>query len=152
LLYVNNDPVEGFQGWHTDYDDDESDDESVRTMTNNNNNNNNNNNKSVVLMKEDYEPLQENRQLIDTTNTVLRTFHRSFKNVETMANDLLNENPILSIVVFVGCGLFVAYTMGFFLLDGEMESILPTENGQVPYWDEEILVIERKIPSHNNYP
>ena len=128
-LFVQNN---SYQDWDTDYI--EEDDE-------------NNKYQQQYYYRDDYdyEPLQENRQLIETTNTVLKAAHGSFKHVEGMANYLLQENPVVAFGIFVSAGLFVAYGMGFFMLDGDMESINPAANGAVPYWDEEILVMTRKI-------
>ena len=124
VLWVNND---SFQDWDTDYSDDD-DDYDYKDYDH-----------------YDYEPLQENRQLIQTTNSFLKAMHSSFQNVEGMANYLLQENPLVAISIFVTSGLVAAYALGFVLMDGDMESLNPAANGAIPYWDEEILVMTRKI-------
>ena len=120
-LFVQN---ENYQDWDTDYIEDDDD---------------------YGYDADDYEPLQEHRQLIETTNSVLKTAHRSFQHVETMANHLLQDNPLAALGIFVVAGLLTAYGLGFVLLDGDLESLNPAANGAVPYWDEEILVMTRKI-------
>jgi hypothetical protein len=88
---------------------------------------------------------EEDRWKIQVTNHVLRTLHYSFKNVEGTANGLLEENPLIAFAIFAGAGLVAAYLLGLLILDGCMESWNPIQNGVVPYWDEEILVMVRKI-------
>jgi hypothetical protein len=87
----------------------------------------------------------EDRRKIQLTNQVLRALHYSFKNVENMANGLLEKDPLSALIIFVGAGLMAAYLLGLVILDGCMESWNPIQNGFVPYWDEEILVMVRKI-------
>jgi hypothetical protein len=93
----------------------------------------------------DREPLQENRVLIETTNSVLRAMHNSFQNVEEIANTLLKEQPMVALGIFVSAGLVAAYLLGFLILDGCIESWNPNQNGAIPYWDDEILVMTRKL-------
>ncbi|CAB9528890.1 expressed unknown protein [Seminavis robusta] len=88
---------------------------------------------------------QRNRWKIQLTNSVLQILHNSFKNVEATANELLDEDPVTAFAVFVGAGLVAAYVLGLFILDGCMESWNPVQNGMVPYWDEEVLVMIKKV-------
>lgn len=94
---------------------------------------------------DDREPLQDNRMLIDVTNGVLQTASSSFKNVEGMANGLLKEQPVTALAIFVGAGVVTAYLTGLVILDGSIESLNPSQNGAIPYWDEEILVMTKTI-------
>jgi hypothetical protein len=103
----------------------------------------------MQVMEDDYDfhpsEREEDRWKIQVTNTVLRTLHYSFKNVESAANGLLEEDPLIAFAIFAGAGLLAAYLLGLIILDGCMESWNPIQNGFVPYWDEEILVMVRKI-------
>lgn len=76
-------------------------------------------------------------------NTFLRASQSSFQNVESMTNQLLKTNPMIALLIFVGAGALVAYISGFFFLGGYIETWNPAENDSIPYWDEEILIIER---------
>ena len=88
---------------------------------------------------------EEDRWKIQLTNNVLGALHYSFKNVENNANGLLEENPLVAFTIFAGAGLVTAYVLGLFILVGCMESWNPIQNGFVPYWDEEIHVMVRRI-------
>ena len=79
------------------------------------------------------------------TNNVLRASRSSFKNVENMTNDLLGQQPLLALALFLALGGMVAYISGLFFLGGYIDSWNPAENDIIPYWDEEILVISRKM-------
>ena len=83
------------------------------------------------------------RQRIELANNFLRASRSSFKNVESITNYLLNENPAIAIGIFVTVGLVVAYMTGFFFLGGYIETWNPAENDSIPYWDDEVLVITR---------
>ena len=98
---------------------------------NDNNNNNNNNNDDL-----DWER---------SINHVLRASQKSFKHVESGTNRLLNRQPLVALAIFVGAGAMVAYMMGMIFLGGYIETWNPAENDVVPYWDDPVLVIERKV-------
>lgn len=78
-------------------------------------------------------------------NSFLRASQRSFQNVESMTNRLLNRQPLVALALFVGAGALVAYLSGLIFLGGYIETWNPAENDAVPYWDEEILIITRKV-------
>ncbi len=78
-------------------------------------------------------------------NHVLRASQKSFKHVESGTNRLLNRQPLVALAIFVGAGAMVAYMMGMIFLGGYIETWNPAENDVVPYWDDPVLVIERKV-------
>ena len=78
-------------------------------------------------------------------NSVLRASHTSFQYVESMTDGLLNRHPIIALAIFVGAGALVAYVTGLVFLGGYIENWNPAVNDSVPYWDEEILIISRKV-------
>ena len=102
-----------------------------RLGRNDDDNNNNNNNNSI-----DWER---------SINHVLRASQKSFKHVESGTNRLLNRQPLIALAIFIGAGAMVAYMMGTIFLGGYIETWNPAENDVVPYWDDPVLVIERKV-------
>jgi hypothetical protein len=78
-------------------------------------------------------------------NLFLKASQKSFQNVEAGTNRLLNRRPLLALAIFLGTGLMVAYMMGIIFLGGYIENWNPAENDVVPYWDDPVLVIERKM-------
>ena len=104
----------------------------LRQDHNGNDNNNNNNNNDDL----DWER---------SINHVLRASQKSFKHVESGTNRLLNRQPLVALAIFVGAGAMVAYMMGMIFLGGYIETWNPAENDVVPYWDDPVLVIERKV-------
>lgn len=85
------------------------------------------------------------KELERRINNFLRASQRSFQNVESMTNRLLNRQPLVALALFVGAGALVAYLSGLVFLGGYIENWNPAENDAVPYWDEEILIITRKV-------
>ena len=88
---------------------------------------------------------QRQREFEMKVNSFLRASQDSFQNVEAMTNSLLNRQPLLALAIFVGAGALVAYLSGLVFLGGYIETWNPVENDSIPYWDEEILVITRKV-------
>ena len=86
--------------------------------------------------------LRDEKQ-IEMANSFLRASRSSFKNVETMTDGLLKDQPLIAIGIFLGLGLMVAYISGFFFLGGYIETWNPAENDAIPYWDYEVLIINR---------
>ena len=89
--------------------------------------------------------LERQRDLERQVNNFLRASQRSFQNVESMTDGLLTRQPLVALALFVGAGAFVAYLSGLIFLGGYIETWNPVENDAVPYWDEEILIITRKV-------
>ena len=89
--------------------------------------------------------LTQDQRNIEMANNFLLASRRSFKNVEGLTLDLLNGQPLLALGIFVTCGLMTAYMLGFFFLGGYIENWNPVENDSIPYWDDEVLVIARKV-------
>lgn len=87
----------------------------------------------------------EDPLLVDATNNFLKALRASFRTVEQPTTELLQKQPLIALALFVSVGLFLAYILGFIILDGCIESWNPAENGAVPYWDEEIHTISRRI-------
>ena len=85
---------------------------------------------------------------VAAADNFLKANYDSFKNVEGLTNQVLQNNPLLAVGIFIGAGLFVAYLTGFLILDGNIESWNPAENGSIPYWEEgDIHVIQRIKPN-----
>lgn len=78
-------------------------------------------------------------------NRVLLASSKSFENVETATNSLLRQQPLVALAIFIGAGVMVAYMLGMFFLGGYIENWNPVENDVVPYWDDPVLIIERKV-------
>lgn len=78
-------------------------------------------------------------------NEMLRASQKSFQHVESGTNRLLNRQPLIALAIFVGAGILVAYMMGMIFLGGYIETWNPAENDVVPYWDDPVLIIERKV-------
>lgn len=78
-------------------------------------------------------------------NSFLRASHASFQHVETSTNQLLNRHPMIALAIFVGTGALVAYLTGLFFLGGYIETWNPVDNDSIPYWDDEILIVSRKM-------
>jgi hypothetical protein len=78
-------------------------------------------------------------------NGFLQASQKSFQHVESGTNRLLNRQPLLALAIFVGAGVMVAYMMGMVFLGGYIENWNPAENDVVPYWDDPVLVIERRV-------
>lgn len=89
--------------------------------------------------------MERQKELERQINSFLRASQRSFQNVESMTNRLLNRQPLVALALFVGAGALVAYLSGLVFLGGYIENWNPAENDAVPYWDEEILIITKKV-------
>ncbi len=91
------------------------------------------------------ESIERRRELERKINNFLRASQRSFQNVESITNRLLNHQPLLALALFVTAGALVAYLLGLVFLGGYIETWNPVDNDTIPYWDEEILIISRKV-------
>jgi len=87
---------------------------------------------------------QQNPQQEHADNLFLTT-QQSFQNVESMSENLFTNQPLVALVLFVSCGLLVAYVSGIVFLDGYISSLNPAMNGDVPYWDEDVPTDEDSI-------
>eukprot|EP00587_Corethron_hystrix_P012755 CAMPEP_0113314400 /NCGR_PEP_ID=MMETSP0010_2-20120614/10472_1 /TAXON_ID=216773 ORGANISM="Corethron hystrix, Strain 308" /NCGR_SAMPLE_ID=MMETSP0010_2 /ASSEMBLY_ACC=CAM_ASM_000155 /LENGTH=171 /DNA_ID=CAMNT_0000170671 /DNA_START=79 /DNA_END=594 /DNA_ORIENTATION=- /assembly_acc=CAM_ASM_000155 len=75
---------------------------------------------------------------IEKTNGVLSEMRSNFNYFEGVTFKLLSKQPVLAFAIFVAAGFFVAYMLGMMFLQGYINSPNPLENGEIPYWDEEI--------------
>mmetsp|Transcript_28582 Transcript_28582/g.40435 ORF Transcript_28582/g.40435 Transcript_28582/m.40435 type:complete len:202 (-) Transcript_28582:323-928(-) len=88
-----------------------------------------------------YPPLsEEEKKRHELANAVLNASRNSFQNVEGNASQLLERQPLIALLIFIGVGLIVAYVSGFIFLGGYMSSPNPVENGAIPYWDEQLPI------------
>jgi hypothetical protein len=84
---------------------------------------------------------EEQRRRIELTNSFLKASRSSFKKVEGATDSLLDKNPVIAMMIFLGAGLLVAYVSGFAILDGYIDVSNPMDNAAVPYWDEDLATM-----------
>eukprot|EP00567_Pseudictyota_dubia_P000631 CAMPEP_0197467872 /NCGR_PEP_ID=MMETSP1175-20131217/65793_1 /TAXON_ID=1003142 /ORGANISM="Triceratium dubium, Strain CCMP147" /LENGTH=221 /DNA_ID=CAMNT_0043003961 /DNA_START=72 /DNA_END=734 /DNA_ORIENTATION=- len=88
---------------------------------------------------------QQRDENLSLTDSLIEKTHLSFKNVETMSENLFANRPLVALAIFVILGLTVAYLSGLVFLDGYISSLNPAQNGGVPYWNENVPTDEDSI-------